>query len=88
MSRWRIGRLSARAVPVDESLRMVTLHETRYTGWTITHFHEHRPTEHIMILRSLHAGGMEQRAPMFPSFPIAHRIHARRPCNGYNPIRP
>ena len=25
---------------------------------------------------------------MFPSFPIAHRIHARRPCNGCNPIRP
>ena len=24
----------------------------------------------------------------FPSFPIAHRIHARRPCNGCNPIRP
>jgi hypothetical protein len=24
---------------------------------------------------------------MFPSFPIAHRIHARRPCNGCNPIR-
>ena len=24
----------------------------------------------------------------FPSFPIAHRIHVRRPCNGCNPIRP
>jgi hypothetical protein len=30
----RIGRLSARAVPVDETLRMVTLYETEYTGWT------------------------------------------------------
>jgi len=36
----RIGRLSARAVPVDEALRMVTLYETRYTGWTVKHFHE------------------------------------------------
>src|SRR6266850_8480912 len=24
----------------------------------------------------------------FPSFPIAHRIHVHRPCNGCNPIRP
>ena len=24
----------------------------------------------------------------FPSFPIARRIHARRPCNEYNLIRP
>ena len=36
----RIGRRSARAVPVDEALRMVTLYETRYTGWTVKHFHE------------------------------------------------
>ena len=33
----RIGRLSARAVPVDE---------TRYTGWTVKHFHERWHTEH------------------------------------------
>ena len=42
----RIGRLSARAVPVDEALRMVTLYETRYTGWTVKHFHERWQTEH------------------------------------------
>jgi hypothetical protein len=30
----RIGRASARAVPVDDALRMVTLYESRYTGWT------------------------------------------------------
>ena len=36
----RIGRTSARAVPVDEALRMVVLYETRYTGWTVKHFHE------------------------------------------------
>jgi transposase len=42
----RIGRLSARAVPVDEALRMVTLYETRYTGWTVKHFHERWKTEH------------------------------------------
>lgn len=42
----RIGRLSARAVPVDEALRMLTLYETRYTGWTVKHFHERWQTEH------------------------------------------
>ena len=42
----RIGRLSARAVPVDEALRMLTVYETRYTGWTVTHFHERWQQEH------------------------------------------
>jgi len=42
----RIGRLSARAVPVDEALRMMTLYETRYTGWTVKHVHERWHTEH------------------------------------------
>jgi transposase len=28
----RIGRASARAGPVDEALRMLTVYETRYTG--------------------------------------------------------
>ena len=42
----RLGRPSGRAVPVDEALRMVTLYETRYTGWTVKHFHERWQTEH------------------------------------------
>jgi hypothetical protein len=33
----RLGRGSARAVPVDEALRMVRLYETRYAGWTVKH---------------------------------------------------
>lgn len=36
----RLGRASARAVPIDEALQMVTLYETCYTGWTVKHFHE------------------------------------------------
>jgi transposase len=42
----RLGRASARAVPVDEILQMVTLYETRYTGWTVKHFHERWQEEH------------------------------------------
>jgi hypothetical protein len=33
-------------VPVDKALRMVTLYETRYTGWPVKHFHERWQTEH------------------------------------------
>ena len=42
----QIGRASARAMPVDEALRMVTLYQTHYTGWTVKHFHEHWQQEH------------------------------------------
>lgn len=44
---------------------------------------------HILIVRPLRAQGATKLPPMtFPSFPIAHRIHVRRPCNECNPIRP
>jgi len=42
----RLGRASARAVPVDEALRLVTLYESPYTGWTVKHFHERWRAEH------------------------------------------
>jgi hypothetical protein len=65
----RLGRPSARAVPVDEALRMVTLYETRYTGWTVKHFHEHWRTEHggtrsyTWTKKTLQAAGPVARAP-------------------------
>jgi len=65
----RIGRLSARAVPVDEVLRMVTRYETRYTGWTVTHVHERWQTEHggtrsySWTKKTLQAAGHVTRAP-------------------------
>jgi transposase len=42
----RLGRASARAIPVDEVLQMVRLYESRYTGWTVKHFHERWHAEH------------------------------------------
>ena len=42
----RLGRASARAVPVDDALRMVPLYESPYIGWTVKHFHERWQTEH------------------------------------------
>ena len=65
----RLGRASARAVPVDEALRMVTLYETRYTGWTVKHFHERWQAEHggtrsySWTKKTLQASGHVTRAP-------------------------
>ena len=65
----RIGRASVRAVPVDEALRMVTLNESRYTGWTVKHFHEHWQAEHggtrsyTWTKKTLQAAGHMARAP-------------------------
>ena len=65
----RIGRASVRAVPVDEALRMVTLYESRYTGWTVKHFHEHWQAEHggtrsyTWTKKTLQAAGHVARAP-------------------------
>src|SRR3990170_6864429 len=35
----RIGRSSARAVPVDDVVAMLALYQTPYTGWPVQHFH-------------------------------------------------
>jgi len=65
----RIGRLSARAVPVNEALRMMTWYATRYTGWTVKHFHERWQAEHggtrsySWTKKTLQAAGHVTRAP-------------------------
>ena len=65
----RLGQASARAVPVDEALQMVRLYESRYTGWTVKHFHERWQAEHggtrsyPWTKTRLHATGHVARAP-------------------------
>ena len=65
----RLGRPSGRAVPVDEALRMVTLYESRYTGWTVKHFHERWHAEHggvrsyTWTKKTVQATGQVTRAP-------------------------
>jgi len=65
----RLGRASARAVPGDEALQMVRLYETRYTGWTVKHFHEHWCPAHggtrsyTWTKKTLPAAGHVARAP-------------------------
>jgi transposase len=81
----RLGHPSARAVPVDEALRMVTLYETRYTGWTVKHFHERGQQEHgwrrsySWTKKTLQAAGHVARAPRRGAF---GRSGHGNPCRG------
>lgn len=65
----RLGRASARAAPIDEVLQMVTLYETRYTGWTVKHFHERWHEDHggtrsyTWTKNRLQRAGQVMRAP-------------------------
>jgi len=76
----RLGRPSGRAVPVDEVLRMVTRYESRYTSWTVKHFHERWRQEHggqrsyTWTKNTLQAAGQVPRA----SRRGAHRKKRRR----------
>lgn len=36
----RIGKMSAKRIPVDETMRVITLFETRYYDFTVKHYHE------------------------------------------------
>ena len=65
----RIGRAAARALPVDAALRMVTLYETRSTGWIVKHVHARWQAEHgghrsyRWTQKTLQAAGHVGRAP-------------------------
>ena len=81
----RLGRASVRAVPVDDALAMVTLYETRYTGWTVQHFHKRWQAEHggtrsyTWTKNRLQRAGQVTRAPRRG----AHRKkRPRKPLSG------
>jgi transposase len=64
----RLGKVSPHRVPADEVKRVLELYRTRYTGWTVKHFHE-RLVEKHGIARSygwtksvLHASGLVRPA--------------------------
>lgn len=63
----RLGRASARAVPVDDALQMVTLYERRYTGWTVTQFHERWQAEHGHAVLYLDQAPAPSDGPCRPS---------------------
>jgi transposase len=42
----RLGKASARRVPIDKVAWMLCEYRTHYRGWTIKHFHEHLQKQH------------------------------------------
>jgi transposase len=42
----RLGKVSPHRVPADEVERVLELYRTRYTGWTVKHFHERLVDKH------------------------------------------
>jgi len=75
----RIGRASARAVSVDEVLRKVTLHESRYTGWTVKHFHERWQDTHGGTRSYTWTKNRLQRAGHVPRAPRRGAHRKKRP---------
>ena len=65
----RLGRLSARCVPIDEVARVLALFDTRYWDFTAKHFHEKLVAEHSCtrsynwVRLTLQAHGRTRAAP-------------------------
>jgi hypothetical protein len=63
----RIGKMSARRVPTDEAMRLISLYETRYYNFTVKHFHEKLPEHgfklsYTCVKNKLQDAGMVKRA--------------------------
>ena len=81
----RLGRASARRVPVDQVNRVLTLYRERYRGFTVRHFHDKLRQHHGFGLSyswtklRLQAAGLIAKAPRRS----AHRKkRPRRPLRG------
>jgi hypothetical protein len=81
----RLGKASARRVPVDEVERMLGLYRTQYVGWNVKHFHEHLVKRHgfgwgyTWTKTQLHAAGLAERAKRRGAH---RRKRPRKPCVG------
>jgi len=63
----RIGKMSAKRVPVDETLRLISLYETQYYDFTVKHFHEKLPEHgfklsYTCVKNKLQDAGVVKRA--------------------------
>jgi transposase len=63
----RIGKISARRVPVDEAIRVITLFETKYYDFTVKHFHEKLVEQgykhsYTLLKNTLQAAGVVKKA--------------------------
>ncbi len=64
----RLGRASAKRVPVDEIAWVLEQYRTHYLGWTVQHFHDHLVKHHGFVLgytwtkTQLHKAGLVRKA--------------------------
>ena len=80
----RIGKLSARRVPVDEVMEIISLFETDYYDFTIKHFHEKLvergyTRSYTLLKNKLQEAGVVKKAR---SRGLHRRKRARRPLPG------
>ena len=81
----RLGKASARAVPVDEIAWLLDQYRTHYVGWTAKHFHERLVERHSLrwgytwTKTQLHTAGLVERAKRRGAH---RRKRPRKPCIG------
>ena len=81
----RLGKASARRVPVDEVERMLALYRTQHAGWNVKHFHEHLVKRngfgwgYTWTKTQLHAAGLAERMKRRGAH---RRKRPRKPCVG------
>lgn len=81
----RLGKASAKRVPVDQIAWVVEQYRTRHRGWTVKHFHDHLRKHHgfrwsyTWTKTQLHAAGLVTPAPRRGAH---RRKRPRRPLVG------
>src|SRR5882757_374656 len=81
----RLGKASAKRVPVDEIDWMLDEYRTHHLGWNVKHFHEHRQARYSFrwgytwVKTQLHTAGLVERAKRRGAH---RRKRERKPCAG------
>ena len=81
----RLGRASAKRVPVDELAWMLDQYRSHYLGWNVKHFHEQLEKRHgfawgyTWTKTQLHTAGLVERAKRRGAH---RRKRPRKPCEG------
>ena len=81
----RLGKASAKQVPVDRIAWMLEQYRTHYLGWNVKHFHEHLQQRHgfawgyTWTKTQLHAAALVERAARRGAH---RRKRPRKPCIG------
>jgi len=81
----RLGKASARRIPIDKVNWMLSEYRTRYAGWTIKHFHEHLQRQHSFrwsytwVKTQLHSARLVSPARRRGAH---RRKRPRKPCIG------